>query len=603
MFKKLLISLFFLFPFCSTFAQTFGNFSFANLPQDYQLYPRNSSNVANVSISAKTNTNTSLGLFLYRNQQIKQVIKPTAVSGLYTFNFSIVAELANYDVAFYAYSGNDSTLLVKRSNIVSGDVILVSGQSNAKLGPMDKNVYQGEWLRTYGKNKVILDLKSAYNKSDTLWNTQKLNLNLDPIASDYLQLGLGPFASELAKVIIESEKIPIAIISNAQPTTTIDFHLNFNGNMDDPRGGDILFYKVKKANLQNDVKALVFVQGEAEILNDVAQTWPEKFLQLRDKYKKFFPNIQKIAFPQLNVYPFQAKNSALLRDEQRKLSLQNDFISWATVGNEGFDGLHYYGTNYLKYPNDIYKFENLGYFQMANEVGRLILRDIYKKKFSIQIQSPNILKAYFPDADTRNKIILEFEEGQILSFSKDTLVQDSDGKIIKHEIKNNFFYDKYNRNSMGPYITNIFTDGKNKLTVEFNVQYEGNTISYLPEYHGNFDTKPISYPFPGPFIKNELGMRAFAFSNITIEEKVTYADDFKLYPNPGYDWVELKWPSTVIGTLLCYDISGKFLFSRIVDNTRIININLLDYSLNAGKYLLKFISEKGGTSSKTIIKF
>lgn len=603
MFKKLLSCLFLLYSYSISFGQTFGDFSFANLPQNYQLYPRNVSNAADISIRAKTESNTTLGLFIYRNQQIKQVIKPTAVSnGLYTFNFSIAAELANYDLAFYAFNGKDSTLIVKRSNIVSGDVILVSGQSNAKLGPMDKNVYQGEWLRTYGKNKLILDLNSAYNKSDTLWNTQKLNLNLDPIASDYLQLGLGPFASELARLIIESEKIPIAVISNAQPTTTIDFHLNFTGNMDDPRGGDILYYKVKKANLQNDIKVFVFVQGEAEILDDVAQTWPSKFIQLKDKCKKFFPNLQKIAFPQLNIYEFKAKNSAWLRNEQRKLSFEKDYISWASVGNQGFDGLHYYGNKYLKEPNNIYLFENIGYFQMANEVGRLILKDLYKRDFSVQIQSPNLVKAYFPSAETRSKVILEFQEGQVLKIVKDTLVQDLEGKTFKHELKNNFFYDKFNQSPMGPYITNITTDGKNKLTIEFNVEYDGNTISYLPEYHLDSQKNKLKYPFPGPFIKNEFGMRAFAFSDITIEEKTVYSSEFKLYPNPGFDWIELRWPSVVNGELYVFDLMGRLLFTRSISNSRIININLFDIGLKSGKYYVQFVDDRGGSSGKSLIK-
>jgi len=144
------------------FGQTFGDFSFSGLPQDYQLYPRNSKNVSDVSIKVKNTNNStaSIGLLVYRNATLVKVLKPSPSANLTTFTYSIPAELAEYDFHWYTYSGRDSTLLVKRSNIVSGDVILVSGQSNAKLGSLD-NVYNKEWLRTYGKNKVITDLIQA----------------------------------------------------------------------------------------------------------------------------------------------------------------------------------------------------------------------------------------------------------------------------------------------------------------------------------------------------------------------------------------------------------------------------------------------------------
>ncbi len=600
MIKKLLNLFILLFIYSNLLSQSIGSFVFSNLPQDYQLYPRNVNNLAPISISAKTSATNSLGLFIYRNKQIKEIIKPNANAGLYTFNFSIPAELAEYDFAFYTYSGKDSTLLVQKSNIVAGDIFIVTGQSNAKLGPMDKKVYQGEFFRTFGKNSLIQDLSKSYNLADTLWNTQKLNLALDPIAADYLGLGLGPFASELAKQLIESEKIPIAVISNAQPSTTIDFHLNMTGDMKNPKGSDILYYKSSKAGVLKDIKALIFIQGEAEIINNVANSWIDKFNQLKEKWKTYFPNLMKVAVPQLNVYYFKSPNSAWLRNEQRKLASQTDMISWASVGNLGFDGLHYFGTNYLKYPNDLYAFENEGYFQLAKEVSRLLIRDIYKKTMNIQIQSPNIQKAYFPDADTRNKVFLEFEEGQVLKISADTTVKDLNGILVKHELKNNFFYDKFNQSSMGPYITNITTDGKNKVILEFNVAYDGNIISYLPEFHGKEETN--AYPFPGPFIRNEFGMRAFAFSNIVIEEKSIYSNEFNLFPNPASDWIELKWPSAVNGTLTCFDILGRPVFTKIISNSRILNVNLLEFGIKTGKYLIKFMNDKGVISSKSLIK-
>lgn len=606
MIKKILFFLFINFIFFPTFSQIIGDFSFTGLPQDNQLYPRNSANVSEIRIScvsAKT-TSPNLKMFLYRNQAFKQVVLP--INQIFTF--SVKSELAEYDLSFYSYTGKDSVLIVKRSNIVSGDIILVSGQSNAKLGPMNKNVYQGEFLRTFGKNSdQKIDLSSSYNLSDTLWSQHKLNLNLDPIAADYMGLGLGPFASEVGKNLIESEGIPIAIISNAQPSSTIDYHLNLSGDLKSPKGGDILYYKLAKAKLLDAVKTIIFVQGEAEILGNVANTWVSKFNLLKSNYLKYFPNLVNWAVPQLNIYPFKSSNSAFLRDEQRRMSSQTNMISWATVGNTGFDGLHYFGNAYKSDLNNLYAFENEGYLQMAKEVSRIVSKKVYNKNYDPQIQSPNIQRAYFPDGKLRNKLILEFDEGQDLVFSTDTSVIDAVGKKVTHSLKNNFFWQAYNQGSMGAYITQISASG-NKLTLNFNVDYDGEIISYLPEFQGDNSntTNPENYPFPGPFLKNKLGMRAFAFSNIKIESIFQNLDEFELYPNPAgefHDWIEMKWPKKINGTVSILDLSGRIIFTRKITDQQIININLFAAGLKRGKYFINFQSDAGGSFSKTIIKY
>ena len=599
---RVVVFAFLIFISQSVVAQLIGNYSFANLPQDYQLYPRNSKNQSEITIKVTPiNTTNSLKLILFKNQKWYQTVKPNSIGNSFIFTSTIPAELSEFDFLFYSFQGSDSTLVVKRSNIVSGDVVLVTGQSNAKLGPMDKNVYQGEWLRTFGRNNVVQDLNTSYNLADTLWNTQKLNLALDPESADYLKLGLGPMASELARVIIENQKIPVAIISNAQPSTSIDFHLNMNGDMKSPRGGDMLYFKAAKAGVLNDIKTIVYIQGEAEILLNLTDTWIPKFLQLKSKWKTFFPNLTKVAFPQLNVYSFKADRTAKLRDEQRKLKEQPDIITWASIGTEGFEGLHYYGVNYLKDPTNLYLFENKGYRQIANEVGNLILKEVYQKNLSVQVNSPNIKKAYFPDVDVRNRVILEFDSGQDLKVKLDTTVVGPDGVSHTHYLKNNFFYDSYNMSSMGPNIKSITAQG-NKLTIDFTVNYDRNIISYIPESHLDSKKDDVLYPFPGPFITNSLGMRAFAFSNIIIEENVIYSDEFNYYPNPVSDWIKLKWKSAVNGTVYLFDLTGREIFSKKIANSSVLDFNLTDYYLKTGTYLIKFESDKGGIVQQKIIK-
>lgn len=605
---SIILVLFFTFLSLSSFSQKIGNYQFYNLPQNNQLFPRDNTNQANISIKLIKPVNfEEVKLYVFKNKEFYQIIRPSLSGNQYQFDLTIPAELSEFDLSFFGYQnqGKDSVLLAHRYDLVAGDIILVSGQSNAKLGPIDQHVYHGEWFRTFGINQAEPNLDYVYPLGDTLWNKLELDLTKDPIKADVLGLGVGPFVVELARTIIESEEIPIAIITNAVPSSNMDFHLNLEKNYQSPRGGDILNYKVQKAgeNIANSIKTVVFVQGEAEILANKIPTWLGKFETLLNFWKKEYPNLKRVAIPQLNVYPFTADYSARLRDEIRKMVHdQEELIGWATIGTKGFDGLHYYGTKYHQEDGNLYLFENEGYLQLAQEVGRLILKEVYGRNLPHEIYSPNIQKAYFFDINTRSKIALEFDKGQNLSFTSDTTVVDLNGQSHSFQFKNNFFYDAYNSKSMGPYIDSIKVEG-NVLKLFFNIEYDGNLISYVPEFHQKFDGNNFQelYPYPGPYLKNSLGMRAFGFSNIKIIENFPYSDEFNLFPNPSDEHIEILWPATVNGTIIISTINGQEIFRKLIENTRYTYVNAKHENMSPGLYLISFISNEGNMTTKKLL--
>jgi hypothetical protein len=192
-------------------AQQFGDTYFEKLPQDLQLYPRNSQNQALIVVNGK-NTNVavqSISLLISRNNQpfAYQIVNISSNGGNFLFTTTINAELAEYGYKVYAKTSNtDSTLIVSRANIVAGDAYLVTGQSNAYNGQwnetgtaLNSQLYQGEYARSFGVF-THPDNYGDYNPTDTTWKYSNKNGNV-----------VGMWATELQKLIIEKYNVPICI--------------------------------------------------------------------------------------------------------------------------------------------------------------------------------------------------------------------------------------------------------------------------------------------------------------------------------------------------------------------------------------------------------
>ena len=561
------------------YGQKFNAFTFSQLPQDYQLFPRESDNLGAISIEGVLTSNEfqSYSVRLLRNGILrsakKTLLQFSNGTAKVAETLKIPAELAEYGIEIYGHKNADSSLIVRRSNLVAGDVFYVSGQSNAWIGPIDDLVYQGEWCRSFGLVQGPENY-GPYNPADTLWS---------------LAVGrarIGPFASELAKLIIDSEKIPVAIINSAAGGSSIDWHLQLDGNTKALDGGNIMYYKALKSKTLSKVRAIVYRQGEAEASDTKSPyTWGEKFNTLLQKYKQYFPSAQFVFNPQVSIYEFPNRFAAQLREDQRALASRNSYVrSFATVGTTGLlpDRLHY---------------SNLGYRQTALELFRLMSNQVYKRNYSVEINSPNIQKAYFKTEQERNKVYLRFEEGQNLHITKDTSVVDSKGNTIQAKLARYFYWDKLNANTFEPYITNIEAV-KNEIIITFNQNYTGNIISYLPDYHRDFQTGNKEYGFPGPFIKNGLGMRAFAFSGfpVVVEDKLNF--DFICSPNPSSDYLQISWENPGVGLLEIYDMLGKVMYRERISNAYTKTIDTSKWT--SANYFVSFKTDTGKFYSKRL---
>jgi hypothetical protein len=577
--QKIISLLFFsLFLLGKTSAQTFGTFVFNKLPQDFQLYPRESTNLADITVEgvAKSAEFTAVSIRVLRNNAINKYQKTALTfsgsSAKFSSKFQIPAELAEYDFEVYGFKGKDSSLVVKRKNVVAGDVFYVTGQSNAWIGPIDDLVYQGEWVRSFGLVQGG-DNYGPYNLADTLWSL--------PVG----RARIGPWASEIGRLLYESEKIPISIINSAAGGSNIDWHSILDGNLSAPDGGNIMYYKAIKSGTIKYAKGLIFRQGESEAAaaSGPKYEWGVKFENLKQKYKKYFPSFQYVFAAQNNILEYQYTQAALLREDLRKQQQNDPFIrTFATAGLPGFDRLHY---------------SNFGYRSSALELYRIISKDIYKRNLTNEVYSPSIQSVYFLSPKEHNKLVLEFDEGQSLVLPSDTTVRDTNGNSHTSTIKDQFFWDKTNTASLATYILKIEVLNKNKLLITFKGDFEG-FIGYMPDYHRGFVTAKSEYPFPGPFIKNSLGMRALGFSYFPVESE-SVAPVFNFYPNPSKDKIKIDWPTFTSGKLTIYDMNGHIYFEEDFTGLRTKLVDVSQFP-NAN-YFLTFTTVLGDHSSKRLV--
>ena len=577
--QKIISLLFFsLFLFGKTSAQTFGSFTFNKLPQDFQLYPRESTNLADIAVEgvAKSTEFTAVSIRVLRNSSINKYQKIALTfsgsSAKFSTKFQIPAELAEYDFEVYGFKGKDSSLVVKRKNVVAGDAFLVSGQSNAWIGPIDDLVYQGEWVRSFGLVQGG-DNYGPYNLADTLWSL--------PVG----RARIGPWAAEIGRLLFDSEKIPISIINSSSGGSDIDWHLILDGNLTSPNGGNIMLYKATKAGVIKHVKAIIFRQGESEASASIGTKylWGAKFETLKQNYKKYFSASQFLFTPQNNVYEYPYPQAATLREDIRSQQENDSYVkTFATAGLSGFDRLHY---------------SNFGYRQAGLELFRIISKVVYKRNLTNEVFSPSIQNVYYFSPKEHNKLFLEFDEGQKLVIPNDTTIIDNNGNPRISKFFNQFFWDKTNSISLGNYISKIEVVDLNKLLITFKNDFEG-FIGYMPDYHRDFISFKSEYPFPGPYIKNSIGMRALGFSYFPVENE-SVSTTFNFYPNPSRDKIKIDWPTFTNGKLTIYDMSGHIYYEEEILGVRTKLIDVSQFP-NAN-YFVTFTNTEGVYSSKRLI--
>ena len=499
--------------------------TYAKIPQNLQLFPRNAKNEANVTIAGKVESPdyTSLTLQVQRNNVTVKYYKSSLsyVSNVANFSFShtIKAELANYSFKLYAIKGADSVLVTSRENVVSGDVFVINGQSNAAAWNISSTFpnydYRNEFCRTFGQAQ---NNNSFITTADTTWALSNVN-------KPYV----GVWGIELQKMLVEKYGIPTCILNEAVFASTVTEHTNRDATNPSSVANIYgrLLYRAKKAGVLDNIKGFFYWQGEAEAL-DKPNVWKTEFEKLYNFWKTDYPAVGKFYIFQINILGLPNEEAGSLRDFQRQIGknyAKTQVI--ATVGNSGYDGTHYTVDGYKKVANDVF---------------RLVARDFYGSTDTVQITSPNVQKIYYSTL-AKDEITILFEENQKVIWTADSTYRQDDGLLRKYFMKDYI----YLNNATDKVISGRAEN--NKIVLKTSGFTSGQSLTYLPPYF------PMNYPvdlrgiFGGPFVKNQRGLSAFSFYKQAISDPLnspTLTAKIKTATSVELTWTEISTATSYV---------------------------------------------------------
>ena len=365
-------------------------------PVDGQFYARDDQNEGTLYYNGTlTEAADAVFLKLYADDRlIKTETAHVAADKSYTLSAKLKPGLIKYKVEFGTKSGTQEAVLRTVNNLVCGDAYIIEGQSNAlatdtgEKSPPETN----EWIRSYGRPEGEAKSRTENLWCYPVWKAQKGE-----------KAELGWWGMELAKRLVESQKIPIFIINGAVGGTRIDQHQRNDADPTDLKTiyGRML-WRAQQAKLTHGIRGILWHQGESDQGSDGpdggygSETYEKYFVEMSADWKEDFPNIQHYYLFQIwpNSCSMGNGHGDMLREVQRSLPrLYSHMDVMSTLGIKPEGGCHY---------------PLIGWAEFARLIQPLIERDHYGRKVTESITAPNLHRAYFSEG--QGTIVLEFDQ-------------------------------------------------------------------------------------------------------------------------------------------------------------------------------------------------
>ncbi len=378
-----------------------GNLALAQVnlhdfPSNGQLYPRGAGNFGTMPISG-TVTEAGWDEVVVRMSSRSALIGERVLllhyAGTGTAHFStsgqVKAGLRDYVVELLLRRPGEERSIRTATSVVSGDVFLVAGQSNAVAldywGEKLANQSQSWWLRSFGTQ--------AWGATEVRNNK---NWYLAEGETQRTRGAVGSWALELGARIINEVGVPVAIINGAVGGTAIIAHLRNDAEPDDTTTiyGRMLF-RAEASGLREHARAIFWYQGESDGPNAIY--YGRRFDALIDDWREDYPSLEKVYLMQVRQGCGVGPDS-LIFETQRELPLRHPEVQlMSTSAQRAHDGCHY-----------LYD----GYLQLSEQLARLVARDFYGRPFGPEIAPPNAIAAWRSNA-VGDEVTIEFDAAAV----------------------------------------------------------------------------------------------------------------------------------------------------------------------------------------------
>jgi len=438
------------------------------IPVDNQFYARDDSNEGTLYYNGKlSSTAETVFLRVYADDKIfKTESQKPASDQTYAFAVKLKPGLIRYKLDFGKKTGSNETILHTVNNLVCGDAYLINGQSNAVATAWGNEAFPetSDWIRSYGS--------TGNDPGSVSWGNAIRRVDGD-------RLAIGYWGFDLARYLVESQKMPICIINGAVGGTRIDQHQK---NLKNPQDLNTIYgrllWRVDHARLTHGIRGIFWHQGENDQAADGPnggfgwENYKEYFISLAASWKQDYPNIQHNYMFQ--IWPYSCSmgvngSDNMLREVQR--TLPDNFSNLSIVSTIGIK------------PAGTCHFSPEGYAEFAHLIEPLVDRDHYGKVFTKSITPSNLKRAYCI-SNIKDEIRLEFDQPVIWS----------------DLLKNQFYFDGEN---------GLIVSGSasgNEITLKLKSPLMAKMISYL-------DSKAWSQD---ELLYGANGIAALTFCNVPI---------------------------------------------------------------------------------------
>ena len=484
------------------FAQTI---SYNSLPANYQLYPRdetdNDSAVVAISgtVTDAAHTYTTIAVDIERDgvawKQVSQALSYVGDVASFSLNPKIYADTVEFSFNVSFLTGSTPTQDAFVDNVVCGDVFIINGQTNAAAPDFGGfSSYQVEWVRSFGTSSP----DSATVLNDTTWG-------LAQAATTSSHAAVGIWGLRLGKLIAQTYGIPVCFLMGARDfgaasITTLLRDDNNPASLVTNYGR--LLYRAQKSNYTDKVKAIILWHGRTDADSfDPVKKYLTPFGTLYNEWHEDYSNLQKIYTTQLHVG--WSDFADRFREVQRTIADSYADVEIMTPHNIGSLFPYESGNRGFFGPD--------GYENYADLIFRQVGRDFYGLIDVIDVNPPNIKKAYFTDS-LKNVLALEFFDADSIIFKSDTTIGSN-----TFSLKDHFYFNNADTTTDTALVDSMFVLN-NALNLKLKMGSNARSVNYLP---GNFYNNSIVI-YDGPYITNSKNVSALTFREFPIDS--TFGD-------------------------------------------------------------------------------
>jgi hypothetical protein len=464
---------------------------FSKAPEDYQLYPRNNKNTAEVVFSGEIQGKAKFKKYVlkvFKDNELFDTQKTRLKNKKVLFSTEIHAGLHQYKFELHAKINKKDSLCFVVNNVVCGDAYIITGQSNSHASsPL--STYSNPFCRSFGVKTGY----EIYNEKDkeVRWGLASGNCpDLKKKIGGWFTknpLGVGVWGMELMRLLVEKHKIPVCIINGGSGSSSIE------KNMKNPKKPSLetsfgrLAYRLESAGLKQRIKALFWHQGESNSNTEKSyKAYRSNFDTLLNDWKNEYTGLEKIYLFQLHPGCGRTLISyhAQLREVQNQLALKYDDVEiMSTMGVPGHDGCH---------------FSYEGYLEFAKRIFPLVSRDFYGTKTESIITPPTLVEAKYINS---KQIELTFDQSLFLEKNKTI-------KGTEYFLKDQFFFSNEFGESNKMVKVESIKINENILLISLANNSAYKFITYLP---GKFYTG-TKVVYNGPWLigkENKIGALSF----------------------------------------------------------------------------------------------